>query len=163
MDAIANFDALVATADAPIYVVTVATESERAGCVVGFASQVGIEPRRFLVCLSELNYTYRVAAGATHVAVHLVDSGSRALAQLFGAETGDDVDKFTWCRWHHGPDGVVVLDEAAAWFSGRILERHDFGDHVGLLLEPLGGPTPPEGITGLRYSDLAGLTPGHPA
>ncbi|MBF6147094.1 flavin reductase family protein [Nocardia nova] len=163
MDAIANFDALVAAADAPIYVVTVATESERAGCVVGFASQVGIEPRRFLVCLSELNYTYRVAAGATHVAVHLVDSGSRALAQLFGAETGDDVDKFTWCRWHHGPDGVVVLDEAAAWFSGRILERHDFGDHVGLLLEPLGGPTPPVGITGLRYSDLAGLTPGHPA
>lgn len=163
MDAIANFDALVAAADAPTYVVTVATESERAGCVVGFASQVSIEPRRFLVCLSELNYTYRVAADATHVAVHLVDSGARALAQLFGAETGDDVDKFTWCRWHHGPGGVVVLDEAVAWFSGRILERHDFGDHVGLLLEPLGGSTPLEGTTGLRYSDLAGLTPGHPA
>nr|WP_038554104.1 flavin reductase family protein [Nocardia nova] len=153
----------MAAADAPIYVVTIATESDRAGCVVGFASQVGIEPRRFLVCLSELNHTYRVAAGATHVAVHLIDAEGRALAQLFGAETGDDVDKFSWCRWHHGPDGVVVLDEAAAWFSGRILDRLNFGDHLGVLLEPLGGPTPPDRVTALRYGDLADLTPGHPA
>lgn len=163
MDTRADFDAVLAAADAPIYVVTVATDTERAGCVVGFASQVAIEPRRFLICLSTLNYTHRVATDASHVAVHLVHSGSRALAQLFGAETGDDVDKFSWCRWHHGPGGVVVLDDAAAWFAGRILSRHDFGDHVGLLLEPLGGTPPPPDTTGLRYHDLADLHPGHPA
>ncbi|NKY86884.1 flavin reductase family protein [Nocardia veterana] len=163
MDATATFDAVMAAADAPIYVVTVATESARAGCVVGFASQVGIEPRRFLLCLSELNHTYRVAADATHVAVHLIDSGARALAQLFGAETGDDVDKFSWCRWHRGPEQVVVLDDATAWFAARILERHDFGDHLGLLVAPLEGAAPPEHTVGLRYRDLADLTPGHPA
>ncbi|MGH8883105.1 MAG: flavin reductase family protein, partial [Stackebrandtia sp.] len=95
MDATATFDAVMAAANAPVYVVTVATDTERAGCVVGFASQVAIDPRRFLICLSELNYTYRVATAATHVAVHLVHSSSHALAELFGAETGDDMDKFS--------------------------------------------------------------------
>ncbi|WP_227981849.1 flavin reductase family protein [Nocardia spumae] len=163
MDDTEVFDAVIAAADAPIYVVTVTNRSQRAGCVVGFATQVSVDPRRFLLCLSKLNYTYRVAVEASHVAVHLVDSGSHALARLFGAETGDELDKFSWCRWHPGPAGVVVLDDAAAWFAAEILERHDFGDHVGLLLTPIGGAAPSAGIEGLRADDLAGLTPGHPA
>ena len=42
----AAFDAMIAGLDAPLVVVTTASGGERAGCLVGFHSQSGIEPRR---------------------------------------------------------------------------------------------------------------------
>ncbi|MEU4311959.1 flavin reductase family protein [Nocardia sp. NPDC024068] len=157
------FDALVATADAPVYVVTLADGAQRAGCLVGFASQVGIEPPRFLICLSETNHTYRVAAGVRYCAVHLLDAGDRALAELFGGRTGDEVDKFARCAWDPGPHGVPVLRDAVAWFCGRILGRHDFGDHLGLLLAPEDGDAPESAPPTLRLHHVLRLEPGHPA
>ncbi|WP_328402478.1 flavin reductase [Nocardia sp. NBC_00403] len=59
-----------------------------------------------------------------------------SLAALFGTETGNDIGTFAYCDWHPGPAGLPILDAAAGWFCGRILERHDFGDHVGLLVAP---------------------------
>ncbi|SUD47711.1 FMN reductase (NADH) NtaB [Nocardia otitidiscaviarum] len=159
----AAFDALVAAADAPIVIVTAAVDDERAGCVVGFATQVAIEPPRFLVCVSRANHTYGVARRAHHLGVHLVDRENIALAQLFGAETGDEMDKFSWCRWYVGPHGAPLLEEAAAWFVGRVVARHDFGDHEGVVLAPEYGAGPGAPVTALRYHDVADLEPGHPS
>ncbi|WP_328396589.1 flavin reductase family protein [Nocardia sp. NBC_00416] len=157
------FDNLVAAADAAAFLVTLAAGDERAGCLVGFASQVGIEPPRFLVCLSETNHTYRVAPGADFVGVHLIGADDTALAELFGGETGDEIDKFARCRWRPGPHGVPVLLDAVAWFCGRILARHEFGDHIGLVLAPEGGDAPGSAPAVLRYRHVATLEPGHPA
>ncbi len=57
-----------------------------------------------------------------------------------------------------------MLDGAAAWFVGAILERFDLGDHVGHLLEPIAGDVgapADDGIVTLR--DGEDLEPGHPA
>ena len=40
------------------------------------------------------------------------------LAELFGGETGDEVDKFARCAWHEGPEGVPMLDGCANRFVG---------------------------------------------
>ncbi|MGW0178680.1 flavin reductase family protein [Nocardia sp. NPDC003345] len=157
------FDALVAAADAPVYVVTLHDGTERAGCLVGFASQAGMDPPRFLICLSETNRTYRVAAGAEYAAVHVLGAGDRDLAELFGARTGDEIDKFARCDWHPGPHGVPVLRDAAGWFCGRILSRHDFGDHLGLLLAPEDAHAPEPTPSALRLHQVIDLEPGHPA
>ncbi|MEV6335637.1 flavin reductase family protein [Nocardia vinacea] len=157
------FESMVALSDAPVFIVTVAAGDERSGCLVGFASQVSIDPARFLICLSKNNRTYRTAMRAAHVSVHLVDRENLALAQLFGAETGDDVDKFSRCRWRGGPNGVPVLADAVAWFSGPILARNDFGDHVGLVLAPEAGYAPGRTVDAMRSSSVAGLEPGHQA
>jgi flavin reductase (DIM6/NTAB) family NADH-FMN oxidoreductase RutF len=155
---------LVARADPPLYIVTTAVGGERAGCLVGFATQVSIDPPRFLAALSTANRTWRVARSATHLAVHVLGRDRMALIELFGGETGDDVDKFARCAWSDGPGGVPVLDDVAAWMVGRILERYDFGDHVGHLLEPVSGevaaPSPDRVVT---LGDADGLEPGHPA
>jgi hypothetical protein len=45
--------------DHPMVVVTTRAGNERAGCLVGFATQVSIGPPRFLVGLSKRNRTYR--------------------------------------------------------------------------------------------------------
>ena len=157
------FDAFVAGADYPVLVVTTRKGPLRAGCLVGFATQVSIDPPRFLVALSKKNHTYALAREAHHLAVHLLDSGQTSLATLFGAETGDDIDKFAHCDWHPGPATLPILDAAAGWFCGRILDKHDLGDHVGFVLAPEAGSAPAPDITALRYDRVAALEPGHEA
>ena len=68
--------------------------------------------------------------------MHLVPEAAADLAELFGGETGDEVDKFARCAWHPGPDGTPVLDACGNWFAGRILDRRPAGDHWAFLLDP---------------------------
>jgi flavin reductase (DIM6/NTAB) family NADH-FMN oxidoreductase RutF len=157
------FEKLVSLLDYPMFVVTTRSGGESAGCLVGFASQVSIHPRRFLVGLSKRNRTYRVAEGASHLAVHLLERQHCELARLFGGETGDRTDKFARCDWHTGPHELPILDDAAGWFAGEVLARYDLGDHVGFLLEPLAGSAPVAFEQLVTFSDVRDLEPGHEA
>ena len=131
-----TFQRLVAQLDYPMFIATVAAGGERAGCLIGFATQCSINPPRFLAGISDKNRTYRVAEGATAMAIHLVPEDASELAELFGGETGDEVDKFERCEWRPGPEGVPLLEDCPNRFVGRIAERVPFGDHVGMVLEP---------------------------
>jgi flavin reductase (DIM6/NTAB) family NADH-FMN oxidoreductase RutF len=155
-----RFERLVATLDYPVYVVTTAAENERSGCLIGFATQCSIDPPRFLACLSKKNHTLPVAQRATTLAVHVIEQKNKDIAELFGGETGDEVDKFARVRWH-AVDGVPVLDACERWFVGSVLERIDFGDHVGFLLEPIDTEqrATSEQLTFQKAKDIE---PGHP-
>jgi flavin reductase (DIM6/NTAB) family NADH-FMN oxidoreductase RutF len=131
-----TFQELVAQLDYPMFIATVAADGERAGCLIGFATQCSIHPPRFLAGISDKNRTFRVARGAGSMAIHLVPEDATELAELFGGETGDELDKFERCKWEPGPDGVPLLEDCPNRFVGRIVERIDFGDHVGMVLEP---------------------------
>lgn len=130
------FERLVATLDYPLYVVTTAVQNEPAGCLIGFATQCSIHPPRFLACLSKKNHTLVLARRATLLAVHVIEEKNKQLAELFGGETGDEVDKFARVGWHLA-HGVPILDACPRWFVGRVLDELDLGDHVGFLLEPI--------------------------
>ncbi|KAF0845437.1 flavin reductase family protein [Nocardia caishijiensis] len=157
------FDAVIAAADAPVWIVTTVAEDRRAGCLVGFATQASINPRRFLVALSESNHTYETVAAATHLAVHLLTADHFELARLFATTTGDDTDKFARCDWHAGPYGLPILAGAAGWFAGEIIERVDLGDHLGVVLAPVAAAAPSTDRAILHLGAVAELTPGHPA
>ncbi|MEU5085400.1 flavin reductase family protein [Streptomyces sp. NPDC021356] len=160
-----GLDAFADRLDPDMYVVTATADGERAGCLVGFASQCSIGPPRFVVWLSKANRTFRVARRADRLAVHVLTREQHALAELFGGHTGDDgVDKFAHVRCTARQDGAVVLDDAPAWFVGRVLLRTDAGDHVGFVLDPVdsGAPGAPAGPL-LRLSDALDISPGHPA
>jgi flavin reductase (DIM6/NTAB) family NADH-FMN oxidoreductase RutF len=133
----ATFNAVVGGLEYPMFIVTARAGDEPVGCLVGFATQTSIDPQRFLVCLSHANHTYRRARGAELVGVHCVPDDAADLAELFGGETGDEVDKFARTTWHDGPDGVPILDACENWFVGRVLQQVDAGDHDGFLLEPV--------------------------
>ena len=131
-----RFEHLVATLDYPLYAVTTAVEQQPSGCLIGFATQCSIHPPRFLACLSKKNHTFSAALGASTLAVHIIEKKDKPLAELLGGETGDEVDKFSRVRWHF-VHGVPIFDACERWFVGSVLERIDFGDHVGFLLEPI--------------------------
>lgn len=158
----AQFDAFVEPLDYPMFVVTTTDHTELSGCLVGFTTQTSIDPPRFLVCLSEKNHTFRVALGADLLAVHELAEDQHDLAELFGGQTGDEIDKFARCRWRPGPGGVPLLDACPSHVVGRILEHRPLGDHVGFLLEPL--EVAPEGDAELlTLDDVEDLDPGHEA
>ena len=158
-----DFTRLVARLDYPMFVVTARAEDdgERSGCLVGFATQCSIHPPRFAVWISKKNHTFGVAQRTTHLAVHAPGDGpaQRAVAELFGATTGDEVDKFEQCRWHDGPEGAPILDDVPDWFVGHIVDRLDTGDHVGHVLDVVAANAPAD--PGLTFQDVKNLEPGH--
>ncbi len=157
-----TFQRLVAQLDYPMFIATVAAGAERAGCLIGFATQCSIDPPRFLAGISDKNRTFRVARGAGSMAVYLVPEDATRLAELFGGETGDEVDKFERCEWHEGPGGVPLLDGCPNRFVGAIVERIDFGDHVGLVLEPFAAEEDADGGQ-LGFHRAKRIDPGHEA
>jgi flavin reductase (DIM6/NTAB) family NADH-FMN oxidoreductase RutF len=161
-DAEGTFQQLVAQLDYPMFIATVATREERAGCLIGFATQSSIHPPRFLAGISDKNRTFRVARDADSMAIHLVPERATELAELFGGETGDEVDKFERCEWRPGPGGVPLLDGCPNRFVGRIIERIDFGDHVGLVLEPTFAEADEESAQ-LGFHRAQRIEPGHEA
>jgi flavin reductase (DIM6/NTAB) family NADH-FMN oxidoreductase RutF len=155
-----DFQRLMAQLDYSLFIVTTASDGDRAGCLVGFASQVSIHPPRFLVGLSVKNRTYRVATAADVLIVHFVPEQAADVAELFGGETGDEIDKFA--RWgsRPGPAHAPVLDGLVNWFAGRVLDRIPFGDHCGFLLEPIDGETHASDAP-LTFRRAKWIEPGH--
>jgi flavin reductase (DIM6/NTAB) family NADH-FMN oxidoreductase RutF len=155
------FQAIVARLDYPMFVATTrGADGEPAGCLVGFATQASIDPERFLVCVSDKNRTYRVLEGAPALALHVVPEDAHDVVELFGGETGDEVDKFERCEWHEGPGGVPVLDALPNRFVGRIVERVDAGDHDAMILEPVAAERP-EPEAELTFHRAKRIEPGH--
>ncbi|MDQ1374971.1 MAG: hypothetical protein QOJ09_2309 [Actinomycetota bacterium] len=158
------FERQAAAIDYPMYVVTAIADGERSGCLMGFATQCSIHPTRFLACISVVNHTYGVAKRADILAVHLLRDTDHATAELFGAKTGDDVDKFALISWHPGPGGVPILDSAKAWFAGPVLDVVDLGDHHGFVLDPVHGDvSEPARDHHFTFQAARDIKAGHPA
>lgn len=155
------FDDLVGSWDAPLLIVTAADGDELAGCLVAFHTQSSVLPHRYLVALSPRNRTTRVAACATHLAVHAVARHRPDLAERFGGRSGDQVDKFAGASWQVGAGGAPVLTDAAAWFVGRVDRTLPLGgDHGAWILAPIAA-SPPAPCPLLTTTTLGPLAPGH--
>jgi flavin reductase (DIM6/NTAB) family NADH-FMN oxidoreductase RutF len=158
-----DFTTLMTALDSPLIVVTAADERERAGCLVEFHVQSSIEPQRYCVWLSKANYTYRVALNSSHLVIHFLTVADLLLAELFGTQTGDTVDKFAGLPVDSGPGGAPVLRQCPNWLAvRRIALLDEGGDHVCLTTEPVAaqaaGPFRP-----LRLSQAGHLRAGHGA
>ncbi|HEX4364588.1 MAG TPA: flavin reductase family protein [Solirubrobacteraceae bacterium] len=159
----ATFSQLAATLDYPLFVVTATDGRLRDGCMIGFATQCSIHPPRFLACLSRENRTFRIACDARALAVHVLPRTELALAKLFGGETGDEIDKLERCDWSAGPHGLPILAGCPTWFAGEIRARHDLGDHVGFVLDPIETHLGPA-VETVFFQDVKDrIVPGHPA
>jgi flavin reductase (DIM6/NTAB) family NADH-FMN oxidoreductase RutF len=161
-DALKAFHSIVSHLDYPMVVVTAAAAGERSGCLVGFHTQCSIDPPRWLIGISKKNHTYRIGLEAGVLTAHFLGEQDVGLARLFGEETGDEVDKFTRCRWHEGPFGAVVLDDCANWVAFRVLDHHDGGDHHLFRGEPVAAEREREQRQ-LSFQMVKDFHPGHEA
>jgi len=156
------FEQLVGAIDYPMYIVTAFADGERSGCLVGFTSQASISPRRFMVCISKRNHTFKVASRSPVLGVHVLRPGDEEISVRFGELTGDRVDKFDGLDVVEGPGQVPILP-GLDWFAGRVLQRVDLGDHVGHLLAPHDGEALRTGRGQMGFQDVSDMEPGHSA
>jgi len=162
-----TFDCLVQQMNAALVVVTVDDHGTPAGCAVGFHIQCSIEPRQYAVWLSKLNRTCRAVVGrgdveGTYLAVHQLTAADHDLAELFGGNSGDDVDKFAACDWHRGPNGVPILDRCGSRFIVRLGGVVDLGgDHLCFFGEPIEADRGDD-FEALRLAAAMDIDPGHP-
>jgi flavin reductase (DIM6/NTAB) family NADH-FMN oxidoreductase RutF len=156
----AEFDRFARAVPGAALIVTAAAGGDREGCLVGFSTQASIHPPRLLVCLSVRNATFETADRSEHLGVHVIPADRTDLAELFGGETGDDLDKLARCRWEAGPGGAPLLLECPVRLCGRVLDRHPLGDHVGYLLEPV-AVWAVEPFQPLDIRRAGGIEPGH--
>lgn len=159
-----DFADLMATPDQAMVILTTAAGGERAGCLVGFHSQSGIDPPRYAVWLSKANHTFTIGTLADTFAVHFPSADQHDLAALFGGASGDDADKFARCAWTPGPDGVPLLDDCPDRFVARREGLLDVGaDHVCLDLRPVRVDRADRADERLRLRDVMDIEPGHAA
>lgn len=164
MDDGSAFDEMVAVMDGAMVIVTAAADDDRGGCLVGFHGQCSIEPRRHAVWLSKANRTHDIAQRSDHLAVHLLGPRDHDLAELFGGQTGDDLDKLTQCEWEAGPGGVPLLSRCPARFVGRVVERASgMGDHDLFVLDLVEAWATDAPDAALRLSAVTDIDPGHEA
>jgi flavin reductase (DIM6/NTAB) family NADH-FMN oxidoreductase RutF len=156
-----DFDDFAAHLDYPMFIATLNGGGTKAGCLVGFATQCSIEPVRFIVFLSDKNFTFQIAEKASTIALHLVPKSEIELARLFGEKTGDDIDKFTSCAWSPGPGGAPLLEVCPDRLVGRVTERIRGGDHDGFILEPLEASS--SEVPFLMFQAAKDFDPGHDA
>lgn len=157
-----EFSRIMQDLDYPMVIATAAVGAERAGCLVGFCTQVSIDPERFLVCISNKNHTHGVALRAEGLAVHVIPGDRVDLAETFGSQTDDTPgDKLDELPWRAGPHGAPILDACGNWFAGAILDRRPFGDHTGFLIEPEEAAHDPGEAPGLGFAVAQHLRPGH--
>ena len=155
------FDQIMASLDPPMVVVTAAVQEERAGCLIGFHAQGGIHPRRYAIWLSKANHTFRVAFLAQHVALHFLTRDDLDIADLFGTNSGDDMDKFALCEWAPSADGPPLLLRCPNRLILRRTGVLDEGsDHMCFVAEPVAAFAPNR-FEPLRLSDVSHLEPGH--
>ncbi len=146
--------------DNSMYVITATAGGERAGCLVGFATQCSVHPPRWLVCISKTNKTWEVATRSRVLGVHILGVDDAELAELFGGQTTDEVDKFARCEWREGPDDVPILTQCESWFVARVLQRLEVGDHDAFLLDPIEASSAAHKPLG--FQSVKHIEPGHP-
>lgn len=171
------YERFIEPVDLAAVIVTCASGTERAGCLVTFSSPCSIDPPRYAVWLSHRNRTYRVAREADELLVHLLTRADLPLAEYFGGVSGMREDKFARVPWTEH-EGLPLLSTHGGWLRGRVLSRgpgreETGADHTCFVLEPLAaGPAATAAADGqdgqaaarpLRVSDLSHVTPGQPA
>ncbi len=156
-------DRFSAKTDVPLTIVTTVANGERSGCVVGYWTRSSIDPPRFLVCISKQNHTFEPVMSSDQIALHLVPREAVDIVRLFGAETGDEIDKFIHCDWHAGPGGLPILAACPTHAVCGVLDRIDAGDHVALLVAPTLVVTGPETeVFTQKMAAAHHIEPGHP-
>ncbi len=118
-----SMDDLTGDLDYPMVIVTAAANGERSGCLVGFHTQCSIEPMRWAVWISKANHTHHVARDAAVLAVHFPSVDDEDMAELFGGETEDEIDKFDRCDWTEGSGGIPLLDGSGTGSSAASSKR----------------------------------------
>jgi len=156
-----SFAQFVAAANSAMIAVTASAHGRIDAALVGFHSQSSIDPPEYVVWLSKMNLTTRLARDCAVLAVHLLSAEQHDLAVQLGSVTeDDDPDKMRKLRTRRHSTGAMLLAECPAWFVGRIQRKLPGGDHQGFVLAPIAASRTT--VSPLRLDAVTDIQAGHP-
>jgi flavin reductase (DIM6/NTAB) family NADH-FMN oxidoreductase RutF len=118
-------------------VVTTEFQGSRDGCYITYIAPASMDPWRLMVLTSHVNLTHELVERSGVMAIHPLARGQESWVEHFGHQTGRDVDKFASVAWHTGITGAPLLDGAAGYIEGRVLDSMVCGDHTARLVQPV--------------------------
>lgn len=143
--------------------VTVVTARDAEGRPVGFTANsftsVSLDPPLLLVCPGRTSSNFTTFSTARHFAVNILSAGQQEVSHRFATPV---TDRFAGLAWHAGPEGLPLIDGAAATFACVCHQLVDAGDHVILIGEVLDSMTTgaePLVFSRGRYRELASTMP----
>ncbi len=113
-----------------IFIITCGTGETGTGMLASWVQQAGFEPPALSMAVRKGRAVETLLAEMGQpFAVHILTRAMGRLAGHFGKgfELGEPA--FTGLTTRLGEDGVLILTEALAYFTGRVRGRVDAGDH----------------------------------
>ena len=118
-----------------LYVVTSHDGAKDNGLIVNTVMQLTSDPMRVAVAINKLNYSHDTIRESGKMNVNcLTTEAPFKVFEVFGFQSGRDVDKFADCQPQRSENGLIVLPKYInAYFSLQVTDYVDLGTH-GLFI-----------------------------
>jgi flavin reductase (DIM6/NTAB) family NADH-FMN oxidoreductase RutF len=97
------------------------------GMTVSAFSSVSLDPPLVLVCVDRTASIYPTLLQAEHIGISVLNEHQESCSRRFAEK---DADRFDDLEIQRGDHGVALLRDAHAHLEGRIVARHEAGDHT---------------------------------
>ncbi len=113
-------------------VTTVDAEGHDYGMTVSAFSSVSLDPPLVLTCIAKDASVYAAFERAPSFVINILADGQEALSRRFA---GPIWDRFAGIGYTRSENGAAILSDVLAWIEGRVVARHDAGDHLILVAQ----------------------------
>lgn len=113
-----------------LFIATTVVDGERAGCLVSFVMQAGLEPPTVSLAIGRDRPFLDQVRRSGRFALSILDEHSRRAMAPFTKRPKPGETPFDKLAVGVSPAGLPVLADALAWIEGRVSGEHATGDHV---------------------------------
>ncbi len=114
-----------------VYVVGAAYAGRRNAFTAAWVMQTSFDPPMLALSISPAHSSYGLIKESGAFTVNVLAQGQLELARHFGQSSR--VDKLAGIPWRASPRGAPILEDAPAWFEGRLAGECEAGDHRIIL------------------------------
>lgn len=99
------------------------------GQTVAWVTQASINPPMVAVGISSERYTYGLLKESKVFAINFLPKSRQDIVDLFGFQTGAEVDKFKDFKYRSAVTRSPILNDAAAFLDCKVVKTCQTGDH----------------------------------
>ena len=118
-----------------LYAVSSADEGEVNVFTANWLTQVSFDPPLLAVSVENISKSLPMILRSRKFTVNVLRSGDRELAGKLGKSAVQHPDKLANIKFHLGPNGCPILEDALAWVSCEIRHTAGAGDSTMIIAE----------------------------
>lgn len=108
-----------------------------------FVTQVSFQPCSLALSVANDHYTAQLIREQGQFSLSVLEAGQVLEAKSCGYQSGRTVDKAKRMKLHLTPQGLPIVDDAAAWMVCTVKQTVAYEDHTVFLAEIVDGADTP--------------------